>query len=139
VPWWEQKADLTGGNRQSLGSPLSGPEFEALDIYRNLDTPGSDIMNAWNGELNTFGRADNVTQLTVTSGPRPQQAAGFNGVIGQYHYIQSGNGVQIDGTLWVGQVNGDRVVMNFRCDPREDARLDAAVAQVLATIDFNAA
>jgi hypothetical protein len=47
--------------------------------------------------------------------------------------------VQIDGTLWVGQVNGDRVVMNFRCDPREDARLDAAVAQVLATIDFNAA
>lgn len=59
--------------------------------------------------------------------------------MGQFHYYQYDNGLQISGTMWVGQVGGDEAVIIYRCTPDREGALDGEFGQVVATIDFGAA
>lgn len=138
VPWWEEKPEYSDATRLSLGSVSNVNDFEALDIYRFRGQSGSSTAPAWQVVYAGYTLRSTLYAPILTSEPRPQKAAGFDGIIGQFHYSQTSNDSQVDVTMWVGQVNGDQVVMIFRCDPVRDPFLDQAVAQVLATIDFTA-
>lgn len=138
VPEWEEKPEFTDAGRLSLGSASDSIDFEAFDLYRFQGISGSSTATAWQSEYAAYTGRSALYNLVITSEPRPQKAAGYDGTIGQFHYLQVSNDAQIDVTMWVGQVKGDRVVMVFRCEPSRDVNLDQAVTQVLATIDFNA-
>lgn len=138
MPWWVEQPQYSGPDRLSLGSSSTAEDFEAVDIYRFRGVGNSADPRAWQAEYDGYTQRSAVANPAITSSPRPQKAAGYDGYIGQYHYFQSSNDLQIDVTMWVGQVNGDSVVMIFRCEPARDADLDRGVAEVLATIDFNA-
>ena len=73
-----------------------------------------------------------------TSGPRLQQVAAYQGNIGQFNYRQTSNDLPISGTIWVGQVGNDEVIVVYRGAPERETLLDSELAQVFATIDFNA-
>jgi hypothetical protein len=120
---------------------------DRLDIIR---VPGGVPVTAavWQGEYDAYthqssgGLSGPLNPATVASAavagrPRLRQAAGYDGYIGQFHFTED-NGTRLDATLWVGQVGCDRVVMVFAGLPTRDRQIDQAVAQVLATIDFNA-
>lgn len=131
--------EFSSDHRYSLSSPSNVFDFEALDIYRFVGTRGGDFSLTWQQEIGAYNRANTATQLfNVTSGPRQQQIGAYQGNIGQFNYIQMNNALEIDGTMWVGQVGGDEVVMIYRCAAERAAILDTEIAQVMATIDFNA-
>jgi hypothetical protein len=139
VSWWEEEPALSGAGRYSLGSAPGSGNYDTFDLYRFPGISGSSTATAWQAQYVEYTGHLSSYAPVMTSEPRPQKAAGYDGMIGQFHYSQVGNGSQTDVTMWVGQVNGDRVVMIFQCDPARDQFLDQAASQVLATIDFNAA
>lgn len=138
MPNWVEHEEFSSAERLSLGSPSSDYSFEAVDIYRFRGVGNSADSRAWQAEYDSYTRRTGLYNPSMTSAPRLQKAAQYGGNIGQFHYYQASNDLQIDVTMWVGQVDGDRVVMIFRCEPARDVELDKGVAQVLATIDFNA-
>jgi hypothetical protein len=125
-------------NRFALSSPSNVFDFEALDIYRFPGARGGDYASTWQSEMNTFRKGNNITSLVVTSAPQQQQVGAYQGNIGQFHYYQRDNGLQISGTTWVGQVGGDEAVIIYRCSPDREGVLDGEFGQVIATIDFGA-
>jgi hypothetical protein len=121
----------------SLASPSNIYDFEALDIERFIGARGGDFASTWTAVMDTFRKGDNVGFVSVTADPRPQHVGAYQGNIGQFHYEQNNNQLQISGTMWVGQVGGDEVVIIYRCSPARERLLDQAFAQVIHTIDFN--
>lgn len=132
-----QAPDFNNDHRYSLGSPSNVYDFEALDIYRFVGNRGGDFAQTWVAEAGTLLKGPNIYGLT-TSGPRTQQVGAYQGNIGQFNYIQADNQLRISGTMWVGQVGGDEVLIVYRCTPEREGILDSEFAQVIATIDFNA-
>jgi hypothetical protein len=130
--------DLSNDHRYSLGSPSNVYDFEALDVYRYVGIRGGDFAKTWTNEIDTFRGSPNVTALVVTSDPRQQQVGAFQGNIGQFHYFQQDNDLKVSGTMWVGQIGGDEAIIIYRCTPDRESQLDAEMAQILRTIDFNA-
>ncbi len=130
--------EFNNDHRYSLGSPSNVYDFEALDVYRFVGNRGGDFARTWVSEEETLGKGTNVYGLMTTSGPRTQQVGAFQGNVGQFNYVQADNQLRISGTMWVGQVGGDEVMIVYRCTPARESQLDTELAQVLATIDFNA-
>lgn len=133
-----ESPEFNSDYRYSLASPSNVYDFETLDIYRFVGNRGGDFARTWQSEMDAFGRGRNVGALRVTSGPRQQQVASYQGNVGQFHYDQLDNDLEISGSLWVGQVGGDEAMIIYRCTPEREVNLDAEFAQVLATIDFAA-
>jgi hypothetical protein len=146
MPWWDDLPAPSDGTRYSVGTVPDGAD-DRLDIIR---VPGGVPVTAavWQGEYDAYthqssgGLSGPLNPATVASAavagrPRLRQVAGYDGYIGQFHFTED-NGTRLDATLWVGQVGCDRVVMVFAGLPTRDRQIDQAVAQVLATIDFNA-
>ena len=147
MPWWDELPALSRGMRYSVGTVPDGAQ-DRLDILRASGRGGAVTATVWQQEFDTYTHRSSagassalniatITRAAVTARPRPQQAAGYDGYIGQFHFLEDGT-TQIDATMWVGQVGCDRVVMVFNGLPTRDSQIDQAVAQVLATIDFNA-
>jgi hypothetical protein len=131
--------EFTNDHRYSLSSPSNVFDFETLDIFRVVGARGGDFASTWQSEVDAYSKGNaEALLLTVTSGPRQQQVAAYQGNIGQFHYAQTSNQLRIDGTMWVGQVGGDEVEILYRSSDDRAAILDGELAQVLATIDFNA-
>jgi len=115
---------------------MPGADFSRLAIYRVPGWTGSEGAGTWLLEASAYMSVAIKTDLVLTGAPRGQTVAGYDGNIGQFHYMQQG-GTQIDVTLWVGQVGCDRVLLLFSTVPNGDKQQDQAVSQVFATIDFN--
>jgi hypothetical protein len=130
--------EFSNDHRYSLGSPSNVYDFEALDIYRYVGNHGGDFARTWGAEFEQFGKSSNVSAPLKTSGPRQQQIAAYQGNVGQFHYLQTDNNLQISGTMWVGQAGNDEMVIIYRCSPEREGDLDQEMAQVFATIDFDA-
>jgi hypothetical protein len=131
--------DLSNSRRYALSSPSNVFDFEALDVYRFVGDRGGDFAKTWQSEMDAFNKGNSEVQfLSITTGPHQQQVAAYQGNIGQFNYSQASNQLGIDGTIWVGQVGGDEVVIIYRCAADRAAILDGEFAQVIATIDFNA-
>jgi hypothetical protein len=133
--------------RYSVGT-VPDDAGDRLDVVRVQGRGGPATAMVWQAEFDAYTHRSSVgdssslnpatvTSAAVTGRPRPQAAAGYDGYIGQFHFLE-GDATQIDATMWVGQVGCDRVVMVFAGVPTRDRQIDQAVAQVLATIDFNA-
>jgi hypothetical protein len=130
--------DFNTSQRYSLSSPSNVYDFEALDIFRFVGNRGGDFASTWSKEIDSYKNAPNHYAFYVTSGPRQQQVGAFQGNAGQFNYLQTDNELQISGTMWVGQVGGDEVVIVYRCAPDRERLLDEEFAQIIRTIDFNA-
>lgn len=128
--------EFTSGERYSLASPSNIYDFEALDVYRFVGATGGNFAQVWERELANRAKSPSVTNLTKSSGPRQQQVGAYQGNVGQFHYDQTSNGLPVSGTMWVGQVGGDEVMVVYRCAPAREQMLDQEFAQILATIDF---
>lgn len=148
MPWWDERPDLSRGARYAVGTVPGAGDFDRLDVVRAPGTAGSATAAAWQAELDVYTHRSpaasggslnpaTITGVAVTGRARPQKAAGYDGYIGQFHFTEDG-ARHVDATLWVGQVGCDRVVLLFAGLPTRDRQIDQAVAQVLATIDFNA-
>ena len=137
VPAWEQRAVTAPVTQLRLSTPAGAAAFQNLLIIR-AQICCSDSTAAWQTEADAYTKASLLENVVITAPPRPQQAAGFDGYLGQFHYSLPSDHNQYDVTLWVGDVSGDRVLLIFTCDPALDAAQDQAVSQVLGTIDFNA-
>lgn len=148
MPWWDERPDLSRGGRYAVGTVPGVVDFDRLDLLRAPGSAGAATLSAWQAELDAYAHRASagssgalnpatITEVAVTGRPRSQRVAGYDGYIGQFHFTEDG-ARQIDATLWVGQVGCDRVVLLFAGLPTRDRQIDQAVAQVLATIDFNA-
>ena len=147
MPWWDELPAPSDGTRYSVGTVPDGAD-DRLDIVRVQGRGVPATATVWQAEYDSYTHQSSggssgplnpatVASAAVTGRPRPQQAAGYDGYIGQFHFTE-GDGTRLDATMWVGQVGCDRVVMVFAGLPTRDRQIDQAVAQVLATIDFNA-
>jgi hypothetical protein len=147
MPWWDDLPTVSQGTRYSVGTVPDGAG-DRLDVIRVPGRGGPATATVWQAEFDAYTHRSStgessslnpatVTSAAVTSRPRPQAVAGYDGYIGQFHF-REGDATQIDATMWVGQVGCDRVVMVFAGLPTRDRQIDQAVAQVLGTIDFNA-
>lgn len=130
--------EFNNDHRYSLGSPSNVYDFEALDVYRYAGFRGGDFSQTWDTEFERFGKSSNVSVPAKTSGPRLQQVGAYQGNIGQFHYLQTDNNLQISGTIWVGQAGNDEIVIIYRCTPEREVNLDQEMAQVMMTMDFDA-
>jgi hypothetical protein len=74
----------------------------------------------------------------VTFGPGPQRIGEYLGQRGLFNYAHPDNGVRISGTMWVGQVGGDVLVIVHSGEPSEEWYIDRGMTQIMDTIDFNA-
>jgi hypothetical protein len=130
--------EYTGKDRYALRSRSNVYDFEALAIYRFAGNRGGESASTWTHESEAFAGAANISGFTVTSGPRQQQVSGYQGNVGQFHYRQFDSGLPVSGTMWVGEVGGDELVIVYRCAPERERQLDDEFAQVIRTIDFSA-
>ena len=147
-PWWDEKPAQSRGIRYTVGTAPGAADLDQLDIIRAPGSGGSASVAVWQEAVDGYthqsaaspvSTIDTATigEVTRTSRPRPQKAAGYDGYIGQVQFTENG-ARRVDATVWVGQVGCDRVVMVFAGTPTRSAQIAAAVAQVLATIDFSA-
>ncbi len=124
--------------RYALVSPSNVYDFEALDIYRFVGNRGGEFALTWEHEFDAYAQGTDLRAMERTSGPLQQQVGAYQGNKGQFNYVQTSNDLPISGTMWVGQVGNDEMIIVYRCSPEREALLDRELAQVFATIDFNA-
>ncbi len=133
-PSLAEDPEHTSSSHYALASPSNIYDFEALTIYRFTGMRGGDAPTTFTREVETISKNPDFYYWTVTSGPRPQRVGTYQGNIGQFHYNQANNDLQISGTVWVGQVGGDEVVILYRCAPERESQMDSEFAQIIATI-----
>lgn len=121
-----------------LFSPSDSYNFESLSIFRLRGHRGGETDVTWKGELDATLRLLGATDYSLTFGPSPQLIGPFLGQRGQFNYAQASNGLRLSGTMWVGQVGEDVVEIVYRAEPPREAMVDRAMAQIMATIDFDA-
>ncbi len=137
-PSLAEDPEHTSGSHYALASPSNIYDFEALTIYRFPGVRGGDTPTTFSRDVEAISKNPDFYYWAVTSGPRPQRVGTYQGNVGQFHYNQTTNDLQISGTVWVGQVGGDEVIILYRCAPERESQLDSEFAQIIATIDFNA-
>jgi hypothetical protein len=115
-----------------------GRDFEKVDIYRARNQSGGESTERWILENNAFLSALDAKDYSVTFGPTPQQIGDYLGQRGQFNYAQADNGIRISGTMWVGQVGADVVVIVYSGEPAQEYWIDRGMTQIMDTIDFNA-
>ncbi len=123
--------------RFALGSPSNIYDFEALDIWRLVGATGGQFEQTWAREVDNERKSQGRRDFWITSAARPQQVGPYVGYIGQFNYLQASNDLRISGTMWVGQVGKDVVIVTYRCTPDRERNLDEELEQVFRTIDFN--
>jgi hypothetical protein len=129
--------DPAVANRFALsGSPNNA--YEALEIWRYPNQQGGASLGRWNTEVVNQQSVPMRAAFTLTSGPRPQHIGEYIGMLGQFNYQRTDTSSRVSGTMWVGQVGDDVVIVIYRCAPQREVFVDVAFEQIMRTPDFNA-
>jgi len=132
--------DSHAANAYYLRSPsaFGSGGYEALEIHRLQGQNSGDVPGTWKAQNDAFLTVIEAKDYSVTLGPSPQRIGNYLGQRGQFNYTQSNNDQRISGTMWVGQVDSDIVVIVYRCETEREYWLDRGMTQIMDTIDFNA-